>query len=240
MKTADKNLQPLLDDIRELFYNATTSIHKARNEIKIITYKENEYIVKSFKIPHFLNKIVYTFFRESKAKKSYKNSIKISKFTPKPIGYKHYKKWGLLHQSYYVSERFDYDFTIREPLLDKEFKDKKMIFREFALFSFKLHNDGIFHKDYSPGNILIKKEQTSYVFKIVDINRMVFKTLSIDERVKNFAQLWASDEDLTTIIKEYAKLIDEDEGGLVEKALFYSQKHKERKNLKKKFKKALA
>ncbi|WP_315982186.1 hypothetical protein [Aliamphritea spongicola] len=52
----------------------------------------------------------------------------------------------MLQQSYYLSEAFDYDFTIREPLLDADFPDREAILRAFARFSLKLHNDG-----FSPG-----------------------------------------------------------------------------------------
>ncbi len=228
-----ENYLNLLQNIRDYFLSATDSIHKARNEIKIINFNGESLIVKSFKIPSILNKIVYTFFRDSKAKKSYENSIKIIDFVPKPIGYVEFKKFGLMHESYFVSENFKYDFTIREPLLQADFKDKEEVFKAFARFTYKLHEQGIFHLDYSPGNILIKEENEDYIFKIVDINRMEFKPLDLDERLKNFAKLWAKDEDLKTIVKEYSKFTDANEGNSIKTALKYSQAHKDRKNAKK-------
>lgn len=223
-------------DIKDLFSQNTQSIHKARNEIKILEYLDQNIVVKSFKIPHFINKIVYSFFRDSKAKKSYENSIKIVDFVPEAIGYIEFKKFGLLFESYFVSEQFKYDFTIREPLLDKDFEDKNEIFEQFAFFSYQLHEQGIEHLDYSPGNILIKKESSAYTFKIVDINRMQFKILTLDERLKNFSKLWAKDEDLEIMIKSYAKLIGEDAAPCIAKALYYSQKNKDIKNFKKRVK----
>ncbi|OHE09066.1 MAG: hypothetical protein A2513_07150 [Sulfurimonas sp. RIFOXYD12_FULL_33_39] len=223
----------LLKDIKEYFDISHNSIHKARNEIKTIEFHSENLVVKSFKIPNIINKILYSFFRDSKAKKSYQNSIKIIGFVPKPIGYIEFKKFGLLSKSYFVSENFEYDFTIREPLINTNFLDKENLFKAFAEFTFKLHEEGIFHLDYSPGNILIKKEDEGYIFKIVDINRMEFKTLNLDERLKNFSKLWAKDEDLETIVKEYAKLSKSDESSCVKIALKYSQAHKDRKNAKK-------
>ncbi|QFR48665.1 glycosyltransferase [Sulfurimonas lithotrophica] len=222
--------------IKEHFKTSTNSIHKARNEIKVVSYNDEEFVIKSFKVPHFINKIVYTFFKDSKAKKSYENSVKIIDFVPKPIGYIEFKKYGLLEDSYFVSKNFKYDLTIREPLLDKNYEDKERIFKEFALFTYKLHERGIFHLDYSPGNILIKKENDSYIFKVVDINRMQFKKLNLSERLLNFSKLWAKDEDLKIIVKEYAKIINEDETMCIEVALDYSQKHKDKKNFKKRLK----
>jgi len=228
-----------LDDINNilnLFHNSRQIIHKARNEIKVVTYKNKNYVIKSFKVPNLINKIIYTFFKSSKAKKSYDNSIKIEDFVPKPIGYFENFKFGLLHDSYFVSEQFKFDFTIREPLLDSSFMDKESIFKQFANFTFKLHQQGILHKDYSPGNILIKKDNDNYIFKIVDINRMEFKELKLEERLKNFAKLWAKDDDLKIIISEYAKIINEDEHYCISLALKFSQAHKDKKNFKKRLK----
>ena len=65
---------------------------------------------------------------------------------------------------------------------------------------------------------------------------MQFKELSIRERLKNFSKLWAKDEDLMMIIKAYALLVEEDEIYCVAMALKYSQRHKKRKNFKKRLK----
>ncbi|MDD3476816.1 MAG: hypothetical protein PHI38_08105 [Sulfurimonas sp.] len=230
------NYSELLKNIQSYFKNSQNSIHKARNEIKIINFKEKSFVVKSFKIPHLLNKIIYTFFKDSKAKKSYNNSLKTIEFTPKPIGYIEFQEYGLIDESYFISEHFDYDFTIREPLLNANFEEKEEVFKSFALFTLKLHENNIFHLDYSPGNILVKKEDESYIFKIVDINRMEFKSLSLDDRLQNFSKLWAKDDDLKVIIKEYARLMNENESNCIKIALKYSQAHKDKNNAKKRLK----
>lgn len=228
-----QELEHFIVNIRNYFEDSFDSIHKARNEIKVIDFSGESLVVKSFKIPNIINKVVYTFFRDSKAKKSYENSIKIIDFVPRPVGYIEFKKFGFIDDSYFLSENFKYDFTIREPLLQADFRDREGVFKAFARFTYDLHEKGILHLDYSPGNILIKEEDKSYIFKIVDINRMEFRELSSDERLKNFSKLWAKDDDLKTIIKEYAKLIDKDGQSCIESALKYSQAHKDRKNMKK-------
>ncbi len=213
------------------------TIHKARNELKIINHNDMDTIVKSFKVPNLLRRIVYTYFRESKAKKSYDYSLKIGAFTPSPIGYIEFYTSGLISDSYFISEKFDYDFTIREPLIENDFANRDEIFRQFAKFTFDLHENKILHKDYSPGNILIKKDDDdNYIFKVVDINRMEFKDLSLDERLKNFNKLWAKDEYLTIMIKEYALISNEDENECLNIVLKYNQKHKDKINMKKRLK----
>ena len=231
-----KNFKDFLLNIKSFFQRNQNTIHKARNEIKIINYHNQDLVVKSFKIPNLLNRIIYTFYRSTKAKKSYEYALKIKEFTPQPIGFIEFYASGLLKDSYFVSEKFDYSFTIREPLLDTFFPNKNEILKAFAHFTFDLHQAGIFHFDYSPGNILIKKENNDFIFKIVDINRMKFFDLQISDRLKNFSKLWAKDEDLEIIIKEYAKLLEKDEKELISKALDFSHKHKAKINLKKRLK----
>ena len=223
-------------NIQSHFNNNTQTIHKARNELKIIQYKDLETVVKSFKTPNLLRRIIYTYFRDSKAKKSYDNSVKLQNFTPKPIGYIEFFQNGLINESYFISEKFEYDFTIREPLLDNTFKDREEIFKEFARFTFRLHQNNILHQDYSPGNILIKKENDGYIFKVVDINRMEFRDLSLKERLKNFNKLWANDEQITIIAKEYAILCSQDEDTCIATALYYNTKHKNKMRLKRRLK----
>ncbi|UCN01060.1 hypothetical protein LCX93_03865 [Sulfurimonas sp. SWIR-19] len=231
----ENELKDFLLHIQKYFRDNKNSIHKARNELKIISYKELQTVVKSFKIPNFFRRIFYTYFRDSKAKKSYDNSLKIGKFAPEPIGYIELYQQGLLAQSYFVAEKFDYDFTIREPLLDENFPNKEDILKAFARFSLQLHNADIFHNDYSPGNILIKKEGREYIFKIVDVNRMDFFPLQEKERAKSFAKLWASDADLHVIAKEYIQhhKVKED---FAQKVIKYSVQNKKRKNFKKRLK----
>ena len=224
-----------LKNIKEHFLNNSNTIHKARNEIKVLKHTQQKVVVKAFKVPHLLNRIVYSFFRKSKARKSYEYSVKISKFVPKPIGYVEFYKGGLLHQSYFISEYFDYDFTIREPLLDKDFPKREAIFRAFARFTLELHNAQIFHNDYSPGNVLIKEEEGGFIFKIVDINRMSFFELDEKARAKNFSKLWASDEVLSIVADEYQKDYP-CSNEFKDMILTLNQKHKNRKNFKKRLK----
>lgn len=231
------NFKDFTLNIKKFFEKEQENIHKARNELKIISFDGIDTVVKSFKVPNIINKLVYSFFRDSKAKKSYEYSLKIGKFTPTPISYIEFYENGLLSNSYFISERFNYDFTIREPLVDKDFDNKEEIFKQFAKFTFDLHENGILHQDYSPGNILIKNEdEDNYIFKIVDINRMEFKELDLDTRLKNFAKLWAKDEDLKIIVEQYAKILGENIDFCIDTSIKFSQEHKDKKNLKKRLK----
>lgn len=85
-----KNLESFLLNIKQLFSQNANTIHKARNELKVIEYEGLNLVVKSFKVPNLLNRYVYTHFKPSKAKKSYDNAVKLLTLginTPTPIGY---------------------------------------------------------------------------------------------------------------------------------------------------------
>ena len=234
-KVLNEKYEDFIKKIRVHFRKSTNCLYTGRNKLKVLTHNSEAIVVKSFKIPHFINKIAYTFLRDSKAERSYNNSLKILEFVPNPIGYAEFKKYGLIYDSYFLCEKYEYDFTIREPLREEDFPNKTIIFQQFALFTYALHNKGVEHLDFSPGNILIKEiSPKMYEFKIIDVNRMTFQVFTKAERIQNFAKLWADDEDLITIVKAYAPLIEMDENRAIKIALEASDKHKQKKLFKKK------
>ncbi|MBE0499758.1 MAG: hypothetical protein IBX43_11100 [Campylobacterales bacterium] len=235
VNTENEKLKNELKNIEAIFNSCKENIHKARNEIKIIEINGRKYVAKSFKKPHIINRIAYTYLRGSKAEKSYENSLKIGDFAPNPIAYIEFFDNFLLSRSYFISDLFEYDFTIREPLLDRNFPGREMLLQEFAKFSYEMHEKNIFHNDYSPGNILIKKEGSHYIFKVVDVNRMKFISLGSQERARNFSQLWANDDDLQIITEAYLQKYKTDEDFLAQ-TLYFSHQHKQRKNFKKRLK----
>ena len=232
----DSHYIKLVANIEEYFDQSSEILWDRRNKIRIIDFLEEKIVAKAFKIPHIVNRVAYSFFRDSKAKRSYENSLMLDDFVPKPIGYVEFYKFGLLQKSYFLSTYYPYDFTIREVLLDKRFKDREKILREFAYFTYRLHEMGAEHLDYSPGNILIKYTDKGYEFKVIDVNRMRFGRISLQQRVENFSKLWAVEKDLTTIAKAYAVLTDADENECAKWAIEASQKHKAKVNMKKRLK----
>ena len=225
-----------VEQIRNYFADTQELIWDKRNKIKILDFHTERITIKSFKIPHMINRIAYTFFRDSKAKKSYLHSLKIADFVPKAIGYAIFKKYGLHYDSYFLSAYYAYDFTIREVLTQSDFPDREIIFDAFAAFTYALHEAQAEHLDYSPGNILIKKLSDGYEFKTIDVNRMKFRVLTSEERVSNFSKLWAEDADLQLIIQSYAKYAKIDVTVAQSVAIKASHAHKAKKNLKKRLK----
>lgn len=225
-------------NIGNIFSQSTTSIHKARNELRIVTLHGIETVVKSFKIPHRLNRIVYTHFRDGKAFKSYHNALRLVKLnvsTPKPIAYIEFYTDRLLKNSYYVSAYAPFDFTIREALHHK-IDDYEAVLRSFAAYTYDLHQKEVWHLDYSPGNILIQRQNENYLFNIVDINRMEFRSVTPMEGCENFNKLWARDEDIEIMGREYARLSGLDETIAIDEMKRHNDANKRIKNFKKRLK----
>ena len=216
----------LVENIEDYFQGSTRILYDQRNEIRVVSFEGQDFVVKAFKIPNLINRIAYRYFRASKAKRSYLYSLKIGgELTPEPVAYIENNKNLLLSKSYYISLYYNYDHTIREVLTCKTLDERESILKAFADFTYQLHEEEILHHDYSHGNILIKRESvgntTNYEFKIVDINRMEFRPLSLEMRLANFARINADDEDMQTIITSYAKCMKLDSYKLFEQAQFY-------------------
>jgi len=209
-----------LKNIKEHFSNNSDTIHKARNELKIISHNKIDTVVKAFRVPNIINQFAYAYLRGSKAKKSYINGMKLLKLeveTPEPIGYIEFYEKGLLKESFFISKHQPYSFLIREPLYNADFEDRENIIKQFAEFTYKLHQKNIFHKDYSAGNTLVMPQKnSSYNFSIVDINRMEFREIDLNLAMQNFNKLWADEATLTIIAKAYAKIAQIDEAKAIE------------------------
>jgi len=216
--------------IKEYFIRSHTILFQERNTIKCIVYQEHTYVIKSFKPPHLLNQIVYRFFRASKAQRSYENALQLMKLkvnTPVPIGYIEFPSLFLFKESYFVSEFYDFDFEIRAVLADENFEDRENILKSFVAFSYDLHNKGIYHVDYSPGNVIIKKLPDGYEFAIIDVNRMKFIEYDDEMRFKNLSRFSTSAEDLEFIAKHYAKIGDIDEAFAISTLRKYHNEHQQ-------------
>jgi len=236
-----KEFQPFSQDIKEYFSKSDEVITAKRNIIKIIEQNGKKVVVKSFKIPNFINQFAYRFIRDSKAKRSFLNAgelVKLGINTPSPISYIEFFT-PFLKESFYICEYFDYDFEIRDVLKDENFKNRDEILKAFVAFSYSLHQKGVYHIDYSPGNVLIKVKDGEYHFSIVDVNRMKFISFTQNLRFKNLSRFSATKEDTTTIAKEYAKIANIDEAVAIKQLFLYHDKHQQYLKNKKRLKSKL-
>lgn len=182
-----------------------------RNTIKLFELENVKVNIKSFKVPHFINSVVYKYFRKSKARRSYEYAVRLLENgigTPHPIAYFENSNWLGLKDSYYVSEHLEVDLTYRELIHNPDYPDHENILRQFTRFTFNLHEKGIEFLDHSPGNTLINKgEDKQYQFYLVDLNRMNFhESMSFEQRMKNLSRLTPKKEMVAIMSDEYSKL----------------------------------
>lgn len=212
-----------------------------RNSLKLFETNDLTLNIKSFKVPNIVNQIVYKYFRKSKAQRSYEYANRLTELgvgTPQPIAYFEFTNPFLFRNSYFVSEQLDSDLTFRELTTDLNYPEHEIILRSFTRFTFELHEKGINFLDHSPGNTLISKKGNHYEFALVDLNRMEFKTMDFERRIKNLSRLTIKDQLVKVMSDEYAKLYnvsyDEVYSGLWNEINIFQNKIKRKKLLKKK------
>ncbi len=232
---AYKQFNRFLNNIPVLFEQGTTTIYKGRNELKLIETSELQVVVKSFRKPFWFNRIIYTFFRSPKAKRSYNYAFRLHEKginTPIPIAYIIEKKNGLLSSSYYISSHSNYPGLLRD--LDYcQLEDVIDLVEAFAHFTASMHEKLVLHLDYSPGNILYEKKDDQYNFCLVDLNRMKFGKVSLNAGCHCFRRLWANDEIITHMAKIYAHDRGFDETKCIDLSLKYFRKFWEAREKKK-------
>jgi len=214
-KTIHPEFLPQETQITQIIENFNTEgtlfIDGKRNRIKLFQLQNSTVNVKSFKIPNIINKLVYRFFRKSKAQRSYEfANILLQKGigTPQPIAFYENRNAFSLQDSYYMSEQLAADLTYRQLIEVPDYPEHEIILRQFTQFTYKLHELGIEFLDHTPGNTLIKKiGPQQYEFFLVDLNRMNFhSSMSFKQRVINMAKLTPERHLVETMSDEYAKL----------------------------------
>lgn len=209
----NKTLQNILDNFDN---SGKLFIAGNRNVIKLFEYEGAVINVKAFKVPNWINKIIYKYFRNSKAKRSFTYAnllLERGIGTPKPIAYSEQNCFLGLEKSYYISEHLEFDLMFRDLVENNNYPDRDIILKQFMSFCYKLHKNGIEFLDHSPGNTLIKKEkENEYSFYLVDLNRMIFhKEMTFEQRMKNLSRLTPYQDMIQFMSKEYAVLSNEAE-----------------------------
>lgn len=214
-----------------------------RNTIKLFKLKDQVVNIKSFKIPNLVNKVAYRYVRKSKAERSFRYAqVLLEKGigTPKPIAFSEEKSGIFFKRSFYVSEHLECDYTFRSMVENRNLPDWESMLRAFTRFSFLLHEKQVEFLDHSPGNTLIRTKGEGFSFYLVDLNRMNFRELDFEARMKNMARLTPQKEMIQVMASEYAMLYSKPEGEVFERMWFHTEefqrKFQRKKELKKKLK----
>jgi len=220
-------LEDFLKHLPECFEKKGYTIYKSRNEVKTFNVEGLALNVKSYRKPILLNRVIYTFFRHSKARRAYENALEVISRgfdTPAPIAYIEIKKSGLLEKSYFVSLQCPYTRMFREFEGDSGISGREDILQAAGALVAALHDAEILHLDLSVGNILFEKDETGIHFSLVDMNRMKFRKIGQEAGCKNFERLRGDSAFFRVLADSYAKARGFDAEYCFKRMLHYYEK----------------
>lgn len=205
-------IQPQYEHLREwiasmpdTFFQQGEIIYNARNQIRVMTAPDGQlYNVKRFCMPKWYNRLVYSWFRTSKAQRAYTNAMMLQErniATPPAVAYILCGK--ILRESYLITKQLTYQHRLYE-WGDGLTEGREECMRAFGRFTARMHLAGVLHRDYSPGNILFDKVNDQWQFAVVDINRMRFGTVDVPAGCANMGRLWGEEDVYRLIAEGYA------------------------------------
>ncbi len=127
-------------------------------------------VVKQFKTPNILRGIWYGWFGTSKARRSYENAIQLGSLTPAPIAYCEVRYCGILRESWYACQQSSCLYTFNDLIDNPLFPHREQILHSIGHFTAQLRAMGVWHRDYSGGNILFNEDGSK--IEIIDLNRI--------------------------------------------------------------------
>ena len=170
------HLRDYIATLPSQFEHDGETIFEGRNVIKKFQVGGDTIVVKRFRKPHLIQKIIYTFFRHGKARRAYANGgrlLHLGFSTPTNIAYIETHRHGLLEYGYYISGVDDAP-PICIKLNDQEQFDTTMA-ADLAGMMAALHKKGVLHHDLNSTNVLYHAlPDGHYTFSFIDINRMKF------------------------------------------------------------------
>lgn len=227
------------------FSNSNNILHQKRNVIKQVTFGSHNLVVKSFKQPSRIQSWIYANLRHSKARRSFEHAERLKALginTPEAIAYIEHTHNNSLGKSYYVSLFLKHDLSMQDVMVEmmQTATDEALsIIKAFTRFTFSMHQNNVLHLDHNAGNTLICTSGDGYLFSVIDINRMQFKTLSLKQRLNNFVRLTDNPLILSTFANTYADCMNIDRRICQQLLTALNNKHNFKLRLKRRAKKLL-
>lgn len=192
----------------------------ARNTLYDVADSEGHHLcVKHFRKAKFPNSYIYTTLRHSKARRSYEHAgrlLSLGFLTPRPLAWSERRKGLKLLDSYYICEYLDLP-NIRDW---GNLPDAETLIDALGAYMVSLHRAGVYHRDFSPGNILVERHPDgTYRFYLVDINRMNFGVTDRKKLMSMFRSISLDPSDTTRLAHAYAKASGDNPDKIVDEAI---------------------
>lgn len=127
--------------------------------------------------------------------------------TPLPLAYLERRKSLFLDQGFFLTERIKEAEEIRFLFRNLSSKELNQLLEALASYLSHCHKKGIFHRDLSDGNILVKKDPSGkFLFYLIDTNRIRQKQrIGLFRGVKNLIRLGIPSDSQRFFLKHYLK-----------------------------------
>jgi len=184
-------------------------IYMDRNTVYRLTIDKTPIVIKSFQVPNLIDSYMQTVVGKSKSHLSYLNAKRLQQLgfrTPSPVAYGEVLNGNRLLRSYYMTE-----FISGGDMRGWENNpDNEPLLRAFAAEMARMHNAGILHRDFSPGNILFTGTPAlGFNFYHIDLNRMTFDVKSRQKLLSMFGRLSTSRDAIKRLAGYYAQAAGE-------------------------------
>lgn len=171
------------------FAHEGREIFKNRNAIRQYELGDDSVVVKQFTLPIAFNRVVYRWWRKSKAQRSYEYAMQLRALgvgSPEPLGFCDTGSLCKIGYCYYVSRTSKLRYDFRDAVNGTQ-PDETKILRALAVTTARMHEGGFWHKDYSGGNILWDRvdeagntidfsstttQTYTIAIELIDLNRM--------------------------------------------------------------------
>ena len=203
-----EHLREWLERLPDEFERLGEVIYDKRNQLRVIEAPDGTLVnVKRYCVPHALNRVVYSLsIRQPKGQRAFLYPARLLERgidTPEPIAYIEQRCCGLLGLSYFVSVQSPLGHTLYE-LSNAQEGTYEDLAEAVGRFVAIMHEREVLHLDLSPGNILWDKDEQGYHFAVVDINRMHFGKVSMEQGCATLCRLWGPKRLTELVARSYA------------------------------------
>ena len=198
-------------------------IYAKRNTLR----RYNGFISKQFATPSLWRGAIYGWFCPSKAKRSFEYAHRLDTLTPQPIAYREVRYCGVLRESWYVCQESECKYTFNDLIHNKTFPNRELILQAIGRFTAELYLRGVFHPDYSGGNILFNEDGSK--IEIIDLNRIKFYSkMPLKKGLQLFERLNIDKEALSILGATFAQPLGLDKDFVID----YIIQHRWKKHVK--------
>ena len=207
-------------------------IYDQRNQIRRFTDRGQTFVVKRYKPVNAVQRVVYTFFRKTKAARAYLFAQEFRRRgidTPREVGYIETGSGRLFSTGYFVS-------------LEAPGTETHLLLREVKDFSHELadavarqiltmHSHGVLHGDLNLSNFLCTEHDGQYRFTMIDINRSHFTDGMPDDEtcLQNMVRTTHRRDLYEYLVRSYARQRQWDEQQTADRALRLLERFENRK-----------